>query len=65
MGGGSDRVGPGDQQSPVVSSASRGDVVVDLVHADGGIGNSCAIPNVRDCALYSTVDLQRHIITYT
>ncbi len=60
MGGGSDRVSPRDQQSPVVSSTSRGDVVVYPLHTYGGIGNSCTIPNVRDCALHSIMDLQRH-----
>lgn len=63
MGGGSYRVSPRGQQSPVVSSTSRGDVVVYLLHTNGCIGNSCTIPYVRDSALYSPVDLQRHITT--
>lgn len=60
MGGGSDVVSPRDQQPPVVSSASCGDIVVNVLHTNGGIGNSRPIHNVRDCAFYSAVYLQRH-----
>jgi len=60
VGGGGDGVSPGDQQPPVVSGLSGGDVVVDLLHANGGVGNSCAIPEVRDGALNATVNLQTH-----
>lgn len=62
MGRGSDGVSPRDQQPPVVSSMSCGDVVVYTLHTNGGIGNSCTIPAVRDSAFYSMVDLQRQII---
>lgn len=59
MGRGSDRVGPWDQQSPVVSSMSCGDVVLDPLHTDGGIWYTCAISNVRNGALNASVNLQR------
>lgn len=65
MGGSCDKVSAWGQQSPVVSSMSCGDVVIYLCHTNGGIGNSCTIPAVKNCALYSSVDLKRHIITYT
>lgn len=65
MSRGCDRVRAGGQQSPVVSSTGCGDIVVYLCHTNGGIGNSCSITTVRDCALDSCVDLKRHITAYT
>lgn len=59
MGRGSDRVGPRDQQSPVVSCVSCGDVMAYLLHTDGGVGNSFAILKVRDCAFNSSVNLKK------
>lgn len=65
MGGRCDNVSIRGQQSPVVSSLSRGDVVIYLCHTNSGIGDSCTIHTVRDCALHSSVDLNQNITTYT
>lgn len=65
MSRGSYRVSARVQQSPVVSSMSRGDVMVYLVHTNSDIGNPCTIPTVGDSALHSSVDLHRHITTET
>lgn len=51
-----DAVGPSHQKSPVVAEPSRGDVVVDAVHVDGGVGDSLALL-VGDESLDSHVHL--------
>lgn len=63
MGRSSDGVSSRCQQSPVVSSMGCADLVVYLFHSNGSIGNSCTITDVRDCAFYSSVDLQMDVIT--
>lgn len=65
MGRGSDGIGPRDQEPPVVSSVGCGDVVVYVLHLNGGIGNPCTVPYVRDCAFHTTVDLQTHTSQYS
>ena len=47
-----------DQQSPVLSRLCGGDVVVDLLYCDGGIGDPSSIFDVYHHALYSPVDLR-------
>lgn len=60
MGGGSDGISPRDQQSPVVTSVSRGDVVVNALDLNGGIGDPHAIPYVRNCTFDPMVNLWVH-----
>lgn len=59
MSRGCERVSVGSQKSPVVSSEGGGDVMLYLCNTDGGVGDSCTVTAVRDCALHSSVNLNK------